>query len=178
MRDIEKMRLAVLAECETVCPDKLHAPIECGHLAFGYVEDDGIRMEAWFLYVGEATAPMSLYALAGEQVWLAAYRLLGLSERDAVEAEKARLLKRYKARIKRLRADDAETHRIQMEVKDERIAALEAKNAALVAALGKIRNACRIAVTTRDFQEKGTMYKIETCIDSALAANEKGGNHD
>lgn len=55
--DTEKMRLAVLAECETVCPDKLRAPIECGHLAFGYVEDDGVQMEAWFLYVGEATAP-------------------------------------------------------------------------------------------------------------------------
>ena len=58
------------------------------------------------------------------------------------------------------------------------IAELKAKNAALVAALGKIRNACRIAVTTRDFQEKGTMYKIETCIDSALAASEKGGAND
>ena len=113
MKTVEEMRVAVLAECEAVCPDKLHAPIECGHLAFGYVEDDGIRMEAWFLYVGEATAPMSLYALAGEQVWLAAYRLLGLSERDAVEAEKARLLKRYKARIKRLRADDAEIKRLR-----------------------------------------------------------------
>ena len=88
-KTIEYMRTAVLAECEAVCPDKLHAPIECGHLAFGYVEDDGIRMEAWFLYVGEATAPMSLYALAGEQVWLAAYYLLGLDKRDALEAERA-----------------------------------------------------------------------------------------
>ena len=76
----------MLAECEAVCPSRLYAPIECGHLAFGYVEDDGVQMEAWFLYVGEATAPMSLYALAGEQVWLAAYRLLGLDKRDALEA--------------------------------------------------------------------------------------------
>ncbi len=76
----------MLAECEAVCPSRLYAPIECGHLAFGYVEDDGVQMEAWFLYVGAATAPMSLYALAGEQVWLAAYRLLGLDKRDALEA--------------------------------------------------------------------------------------------
>ena len=163
MKTIEEMRVAVLAECEAVCPDKLHAPIECGHLAFGYVEDDGIRMEAWFLYVGEATAPMSLYALAGEQVWLAAYRLLGLSERDAVEAERAEMMKTVDALSAMVSVDPVS------------FAELEAKNAALVAALGKIRNACRIAVTTRDFQEKGTMYKIETCIDSALAANEKGG---
>ena len=78
----------MLAECEAVCPSRLYAPIECGHLAFGYVEDDGVQMEAWFLYVGAATAPMSLYALAGEQVWLAAYRLLGLDKRDALEAER------------------------------------------------------------------------------------------
>ena len=76
----------MLAECEAVCPSRLYAPIECGHLAFGYVEDDGVQMEAWFLYVGAATAPMSLYALAGEQVWLAAYYLLGLDKRDALEA--------------------------------------------------------------------------------------------
>mgnify|MGYP003455080338 CR=1 FL=1 len=104
--DTEKMRLAVLAECEAVCPDKLHAPIECGHLAFGYVEDDGIRMEAWFLYVGEATAPMSLYALAGEQVWLAAYRLLGLSERDAV-AELREESDKYFTELKAERAKNA-----------------------------------------------------------------------
>ena len=88
-KTIEYMRTAVLAECEAVCPSRLYAPIECGHLAFGYVEDDGVQMEAWFLYVGAATAPMSLYALAGEQVWLAAYRLLGLDKRDALEAERA-----------------------------------------------------------------------------------------
>ena len=88
-KTIEYMRTAVLAECEAVCPSRLYAPIECGHLAFGYVEDDGVQMEAWFLYVGAATAPMSLYALAGEQVWLAAYRLLGLDKMDALEAERA-----------------------------------------------------------------------------------------
>ena len=88
-KTIEYMRTSVLAECEAVCPSRLYAPIECGHLAFGYVEDDGVQMEAWFLYVGAATAPMSLYALAGEQVWLAAYYLLGLDKRDALEAERA-----------------------------------------------------------------------------------------
>ena len=96
-KTIEYMRTAVLAECEAVCPSRLYAPIECGHLAFGYVEDDGVQMEAWFLYVGAATAPMSLYALAGEQVWLAAYYLLGLDKRDALEAERGKSAKLVEA---------------------------------------------------------------------------------
>ena len=149
-KTIEEMRDDVLAECEAVCPDKLHAPIECGHLAFGYVEDDGIRMEAWFLYVGEATAPMSLYALAGEQVWLAAYRLLGLSERDAVEAERAEMMKTVDALSAMVSVDPVS------------FAALEAKNAALVAALEKIYTADNDPA-------------IELIAKNALAANEKGG---
>jgi len=96
-KTIEYMRTSVLAECEAVCPSRLYAPIECGHLAFGYVEDDGVQMEAWFLYVGAATAPMSLYALAGEQVWLAAYYLLGLDKRDALEAERGKSAKLVEA---------------------------------------------------------------------------------
>ena len=107
-KTIEYMRTAVLAECEAVCPSRLYAPIECGHLAFGYVEDDGVQMEAWFLYVGAATAPMSLYALAGEQVWLAAYYLLGLDKRDALEAERGKSVKLVEAltKIRKMRKTD------------------------------------------------------------------------
>ena len=152
-KTIEEMRVAVLAECEAVCPDKLHAPIECGHLAFGYVEDDGIRMEAWFLYVGEATAPMSLYALAGEQVWLAAYRLLGLSERDAV------------AELRE------ESDKYFTELKAER-----AKNAALVAALEDMYLAYGTTVKIGQLNGLRTVQtNIGRDIKHALAANEKGG---
>ena len=93
------------------------------------------------------------------------HHLLGLSERDAVEDEKSRLLKRYKARIKRLRANDAETHRIQIEVKDEKMAALEAKNAALV-------DRIELALSMSEDID------INRILGNALAANEKGGNHD
>ena len=152
-KTIEEMRVAVLAECEAVCPDKLHAPIECGHLAFGYVEDDGIRMEAWFLYVGEATAPMSLYALAGEQVWLAAYRLLGLSERDAV------------AELRE------ESDKYFTELKAER-----ARNAALVAALEDMYLAYGTTVKIGQLNGLRTVQtNIGRDIKHALAANEKGG---
>ena len=151
--DTEKMRLAVLAECETVCPDKLRAPIECGHLAFGYVEDDGVQMEAWFLYVGEATAPMSLYALAGEQVWIAAYRLLGLSERDAV------------AELRE------ESDKYFTELKAER-----ARNAALVAALEDMYLAYGTTVKIGQLNGLRTVQtNIGRDIKHTLAANEKGG---
>ncbi len=123
------------------------------------------RLRALALYVSASIHPISLYARSADQIWIAAYRLLGLSERDAVEAEKARLLKRYKARIKRLRADDAETHRIQMEVKDERIAALEAKNAALV-------DRIELALSMSEDID------INRILGNALAANEKGGVND
>ena len=164
MKTVEQKREAVMAYCEEVCPNRdFPAKADWGHLMFGYVTYDGDDYEAWFLYVSASIHPISLYARSADQIWIAAYSLLGLSERDAVEAERAEMMKTVDALSAMVSVDPVA------------FAQLEAKNAALVAALGKIRNACRIAVTTRDFQEKGTMYKIETCIDSALAANEKGG---
>ena len=168
MKTVEEMRVAVLAECEAVCPDKLHAPIECGHLAFGYVEDDGIRMEAWFLYVGEATAPMSLYALAGEQVWLAAYRLLGLSERDAVEAERAEMMKTVDALSAMVSVDPVS------------FAELEAKNAALVAAINEAIHHGGYFYANGHGEHHGNggekvLNVVGKILTAAIEANEKGG---
>lgn len=180
MKTVEEMRDDVLAECEWICPNRdFPANADWGHLMFGYVKYDGDDYEAWFLYVSASIHPISLYARSADQIWIAAYRLLGLSERDAVEDEKSRLLKRYKARIKRLRADDAETHRIQMEVKDERIAELQTRNAALVAALEKIRYEHGYRYTYGDgfgnVLEK-RINSVGVAVVNALAANtEKGG---
>ena len=66
------------------------------------------------------------------------------------------------ARIKRLRADDAETHRIQIEVKDERIADLKKRNAALV-------DRIELALSLSEDSD------INRILGNALAANEKGG---
>ena len=163
MKTVEEMRDDVLAECEWICPNRdFPANADWGHLMFGYVKYDGDDYEAWFLYVSASIHPISLYARSADQIWIAAYSLLGLSERDAVEDEKSRLLKRYKARIKRLRADDAETHRIQIEVKDEKMAALEAKNAALV-------DRIELALSLSEDSD------INRILGNALAANEKGG---
>ena len=165
-KTIEEMRVAVLAECETVCKESMQCygignGLKISKSSSQYVieyQDD--RGNWWIL------ATINKYTESSDSLILVFYRLLGLSERDAVAAERAEMMKTVDALSAMVTVDPVA------------FAQLEAKNAALVAALGKIRNACRIAVTTRDFQEKGTMYKIETCIDSALAANEKGGSND
>ena len=61
-----------------------------------------------------------------------------------------------------MRANDAETHRIQIEVKDEKMAALEAKNAALV-------DRIELALSLSEDSD------INRILGNALAANEKGG---
>ena len=137
MKTVEEMRDDVLAECEWICPNRdFPANADWGHLMFGYVKYDGDDYEAWFLYVSASIHPISLYARSADQIWIAAYSLLGLS--------------------------DAETHRIQIEVKDEKMAALEAKNAALV-------DRIELALSLSEDSD------INRILGNALAANEKGG---
>lgn len=107
--------------------------------------------------------------------WIAEFAVAHAN--DAVADEKARLLKRYRARIKRLRADDAETHRIQIEVKDDRIEAERAKNAALVAAAELVikRNWERI---NGDGSDYSLFSQAIGNLGDAIAANENGGAND
>ena len=179
MKTVEEMRKSVLAECETICPNvgdfsrvrllwigKIERTSEVGF-------DPHYDGKIWAIFAhGGGEILYFIHEDSDEAIIDFAYMLFGFAERDAVEAEKARLLKRYKARIKRLRADDAETHRIQMEVKDERIAALEAKNAALVAALEEIGS----FATDEDGEEMDAFDMgqiIGEMVDDAIAANKK-----
>ncbi len=183
MKTVEEMRVAVLAECETICPNvgdfsrvrllwigKIERTSEVGF-------DPHYDGKIWAIFAhGGGEILYFIHEDSDEAIIDFAYMLFGFAERDAVEAEKARLLKRYKARIKRLRADDAETHRIQMEVKDERIAALEARNAALVAALEDMYLAYGTTVKIGQLNGLRTVQtNIGRDIKHALAANEKGG---
>jgi len=98
--------------------------------------------------------------------------------RDAVQAERSRLSKRYKSRLNRLRANDAETHRIQIEVKDERIAALQAKSAALVEALEEIKKVHGFAYTYGDGFSNVTDKRLNStgvAIEKVIEAHKKGG---
>lgn len=169
MKRIKEIKVAVLAECEAICPNQGDRK----YFDWGYVYrwDD-----SWSLnYVSDGTCifrtgDKNLYPRL--QNWHLAYAILGLSGREAVADEKARLLKRYKSRIKRLRADDAETHKVQIEVKNERIAALETKNAALVAALEEIKNDNKL----RPYETFHDLAcRMAEVAKNALAANEKGG---
>lgn len=154
MKTVEEMRVAVLAECDTVCPNRdFPAKADWGHLMFGYVKYDGDDYEAWFLYVSASIHPISLYARSADQIWIAAYRLLGLSERDAV------------AELRE------ESDKYFTELKAER-----ARNAALVAALEDMYLAYGTTVKIGQLNGLRTVQtNIGRDIKHTLAANEKGG---
>ena len=159
MKTVEEMREAVMAYCEEVCPNRdFPAKADWGHLMFGYVTYDGDDYEAWFLYVSASINPISLYARSADQIWIAAYRLLGLSERDAVEKKDDT--------IHNLRTGFESLVGIKYD--------LEAKNAALVAALESLKRA--VGYKPRRHGEI-VLYRndLGVFIDNALAANEKGG---
>ena len=166
MKTVEEMRVAVLAECDTVCPNRdFPAKADWGHLMFGYVTYDGDDYEAWFLYVSASIHPISLYARSADQIWIAAYRLLGLSERDAVETERTEMMKTVDALSAMVTVDPVA------------FAELEAKNAALVAALQTLKKAVGYKPKRRD-EIISYRNDIGIFIDDALAANEKGGAND
>lgn len=149
-KTIEEIRKAVLAYCEDVCPDKLRTSIECGSLAWGYVDSRDSEYEAWFLYVGNAnSSPISLFALTADAVWIAAYRLLGLEARDAVEAYKS------------------ENERLQSAWMAEK-----SRNAALVAAGKALVAAVKVGMPITE----SIIHQLVE-FEKALAANntEKGG---
>ncbi len=151
MKTVEEMRVAVLAECEWICPNRdFPANADWGHLMFGYVKYDGDDYEAWFLYVSASIHPISLYARSADQIWIAAYRLLCLSERDAVETERTEMMKTVDALSAMVSVDPVS------------FAALEAKNAALV-------DRIELALSLSEDSD------INRILGNALAANEKGG---
>ena len=165
MKTVEEMRKSVLAECEWICPNRdFPANADWGHLMFGYVKYDGDDYEAWFLYVSASIHPISLYARSADQIWIAAYSLLGLSERDAVETERTEMMKTVDALSAMVTVDPVA------------FAELEAKNAALVAAAELVikRNCERISGDGSDYS---LFSQAIGNLGDALAANEKGGLH-
>ncbi len=152
-KTIEEMRVAVLAECETVCKESMQCygignGLKISKSSSQYVieyQDD--RGNWWIL------ATINKYTESSDSLILVFYRLLVISERDAVEAERAEMMKTVDALSAMVSVDPVS------------FAALEAKNAALVAALEKIYTADNDPA-------------IELIAKNALAANEKGGKDD
>ena len=156
-KTIEEMREAVLAYCETVCPnvgDRFDIS-ECAKLLHVVHAGD---WHQWQIhcpifngggYTWMAVFKVSPYPSCTDFVDF--YRLLGLSERDAV------------AELRE------ESDKYFTELKAER-----AKNAALVAALESLKRA--VGYKPRRHGEI-VLYRndLGVFIDNALAANEKGG---
>jgi len=168
----EEKLAAVLQFCDEVCPNPKDAHILPDEIVeVQRIKQFGDYSHEYIVFVGGRTIATINKDSAPREV-LAAYRLLGLEARDAVQAERSRLSKRYKSRLNRLMANDAETHRIQIEVKDERIAALQAKSAALVEGLQVLKKEHGL-----DYGfvrgEKTVLNAIGMFIDELLDTSEK-----
>jgi len=185
MKTVEEKRKEVIAYCEEHCPN-VGDFSRVRLLGIGKIErtsevgfDPHYDGKIWAIFAhGGGNILYFIHEDSDEAIIDFAYMLFGFAERDAVADEKARLLKRYRARIKRLRADDAETHRIQIEVKDERIAALQAKSAALVEALEEIKKVHGFAYTYGDGFSNVTDKRLNStgvAIEKVIEAHKKGG---
>ena len=150
-KNIEQMRQSVMAYCETVCPqtrDKYPHGVDVPSCVQNGVDISCSTWNrgkpSWWVH------DLLVYEYQDDRIINLAYRLLGLSERDAVAAERAEMMKTVDALSAMVTVDPVA------------FAQLEAKNAALVAALEKIYAADNDPA-------------IELIAKNALAANEKGG---
>ena len=181
-KDIDKMKKAVLAYCEEVCPNVLInvTPIGFGDLCIHKDESEDTD-PCW--QIGTIGRPKILaiiqpkYFISDSQIdeCIAAYRLLGLEARDAVAVANQRAQKAIQAC-----ADYAQSVYV---AKDNTIAELQTRNTALVAALEEIRKPAMII----GFGKKATVKmridqlfedhkRVRLIAKNALAANtEKGG---
>jgi hypothetical protein len=109
MKTIEEMRAAVCKHCDSVCPrDGVPTKIDIGSLVFGYVVDEHDNdFESWFVWLPGLSAPMALWSMADDGVWLAAYRLfnLGSSELEARNAALVTTLETMRENAKSLQMD-------------------------------------------------------------------------
>lgn len=148
--DTEKMRVAVLAECERVCPDTRYKSLN--PLGIVRISDekmhgynlDGVDVAWAIMYRGDVVC--FLYDGTSSDLIDFAYRLLGLETRDTIAKER--------------------------EISDEyldRLKAERAKSAKLVEALEEC-----LKTDYCDFHEAPSL--IEEAKD-ILAANEKGGKN-
>ena len=150
------MREAVLAYCETVCPN-----VGDGHketVKSGTIIHSKDQAWVWLDGLGSRIYINKNMSIA---VANAMYAILGLSERDAVAAERAEMMKTVDALSAMVSVDPVA------------FAALETKNTALVAALKEMEE--EIADYLYEDGERPDMECLLIGIESVLAANEKGG---
>jgi len=157
MKTTEEIRLAVLAECERLCPqigDK--SKIDgIDTLRIDRYESGGEILQYTDSYQWEKVIEFNHKDHWREKCWRLAYRLLGLSERDAVEDYKAEW-------------DNLQTAWM---TEKSKVAALEARNAKLVGALEEIHT----LATKNGEAKQWVRNSIGNTAIKALHVNEKGG---
>ena len=169
MKTVEEMRVAVLAECETICPNvgdfsrvrllwigKIERTSEVGF-------DPHYDGKIWAIFAhGGGEILYFIHEDSDEAIIDFAYMLFGFAERDAVEAERTEMMKTVDALSAMVTVDPVA------------FAELEAKNAALVAAAELVikRNWERI---NGDGSDYSLFSQAIGNLGDALAANEKGG---
>ena len=163
MKTIEEKRVAVLAYCDQEFSKIESAPYRIWHgqisVAMGLGGIFGI-------YLGSQKLIFEFWKDLNcrDSRWESAYQLIGLSERDAVAAEKARSFKEI---------DSCTLSLGKMAI---RAKVAEAKNAALVAALEDMYLAYGTTVKIGQLNGLRTVQtNIGRDIKHALTANEKGG---
>ncbi len=171
MKTVEEMRKSVLAECETICPNvgdfsrvrllwigKIERTSEVGF-------DPHYDGKIWAIFAhGGGEILYFIHEDSDEAIIDFAYMLFGFAERDAVEAERAEMMKTVDALSAMVSVDPVS------------FAELEAKNAALVAALEDMYLAYGTTVKIGQLNGLRTVQtNIGRDIKHALAANENGG---
>lgn len=102
-KTIEEMKAAVLAYCERFCPNEF----DTAHLEIGMLERRSLDGVFYWLSV-HGLSTIAIHNNSYDDDIFAAYRLLGLEARDAVEAERAKAAKLVEAiRSIQIRAWDA-----------------------------------------------------------------------
>jgi hypothetical protein len=159
-KDAKKIIEAVLAECETVCPE------------LGQVTD---TPRGEMRRYGDGGFGFAGQHFPGQYTnWDALYGALGLEARDAVAAANARAQKAIQAC-----ADYAQSVYV---AKDLTISKLEAKNAALVAFVQKCAtDPHEMIFLSNDYGSGGELFAVvdyemlQKEAQQLIAANEKGG---
>ncbi len=157
MKTVEEMRVAVLAECETICPNvgdfsrvrllwigKIERTSEVGF-------DPHYDGKIWAIFAhGGGEILYFIHEDSDEAIIDFAYMLFGFAERDAVQLAENECTKRVWAK------DDLANHLLT------KITDLKSKNAALV-------DRIELALSLSEDSD------INRILGNALAANEKGG---
>lgn len=156
MKTIEEKRTALLAECATLCPNEHNT----AHLEVGMLKRQSMGSVFYWLHV-DGLSTIAIHEKATDDHIFAAYRILGLAERDAV-AESEDKRHELRTAIESL-----------VGIKYE----LESRNAALVAALQDVHDIAKDSILHG--ASRNDCSRIFDKSFEAIAANtEKGGSNE